>query len=143
MHLIARVARLASALLERFDMYSRGITHHRKASPLAPNPRPASSEIVRPKVAVGGRFVTALKFIPMPRKDIAEAPHLFCIAAKELVDRIEQYKASCTASDHRLANGAFTEARRLLIDVRSLLHSIGGSRGGGSQRTANPPLGAR
>lgn len=65
----------------------------------------------------------------MPRKDIAKAPELLCVTAKELADRIEKYKASCTASDYRLANGALMDARRLLIDVRNLLHSIRGLAG--------------
>lgn len=65
----------------------------------------------------------------MPRKDIAQAPALLCATAKELVDRIERYKASCTASDYRLANGAYRDARALLIDVRNLLDSMAGLAG--------------
>jgi hypothetical protein len=57
------------------------------------------------------------------------SPALLCATAKELADRIERYKASCTASNYRLANGAFMDARRLLIDVRNLLHSLRGLAG--------------
>jgi len=62
----------------------------------------------------------------MPRKDIAQSPELLCATAKELADRIEKFKTSCTASDYRLANRAYLDARSLLVDVRILLNSIRG-----------------
>jgi hypothetical protein len=67
--------------------------------------------------------------LPMPRSRTLPKHPLLCATAKELADRIERYKASCTASDYRLANGAFIDARRLLVDVRNLLHSIRGLAG--------------
>ncbi len=60
----------------------------------------------------------------MPRKDISKAPELLCTTAKELADLIDKFKTTCAPSDYRLANGAFMDARRLLVDVRNLLHSI-------------------
>jgi hypothetical protein len=76
-----------------------------------------------------GRCVLHSEFVAMPRKDIAQAPALLCVTAKELADQIEKYKASCTTSDYRLANGAFMDARRLLVDFRNLLHSLRGIAG--------------
>jgi hypothetical protein len=62
------------------------------------------------------------------KKTLPKHP-LLCATAKELADRIERYKASCTASNYRLANGAFMDAWRLLVDVRNLPPQYSRARG--------------
>jgi hypothetical protein len=57
---------------------------------------------------------------------LAKRPLSSASRRKELADKIEKFKATCAPSDYRLVNGAYYDARKLLIDVRNLLNSMRG-----------------